>query len=259
MPTLDRSGVRLFYLESGSGDPPIVFVHGWTCDHSYFSPQLEHFERSHRVVGVDLRGHGASDVPEGDYSMPTLADDVAWLCDELGLQGAVVVGHSMGAIVCVQVAAAHPELVSAVVLVDPATIAATSEAVLSFADSLAGPEGAEHRRRFVEARLFAANDDPQIKERVVTEMLRANDRVAAACMRGLGAWDGPSALRAVRVPTLAIHADQPMNEPEALAAMCPTLLNAHTPGVGHFNQLLARDEVNRLIESFVSGLPATTA
>jgi pimeloyl-ACP methyl ester carboxylesterase len=259
MPTLDRSGVHLFYRESGTGDPPMVFVHGWTCDHSYFSPQLDHFELSHRVVGIDLRGHGASDAPEGDYSMPALADDVAWVCSELGVTGAVVVGHSMGAVIATELAASHPELAGALVLVDPATIGPPSDMVSVFADSLAGPDGAQVRRSFVEARLFSSTDDPELKERVVSAMLRADNRVAAACMRGLGAWDGSAALGAVRVPALVIHADRPMNEPEALTARCPTLVNAHTPGVGHFNQLLAPDAVNSLIDDFVRGLGPSAA
>jgi pimeloyl-ACP methyl ester carboxylesterase len=259
MPTVDRSGVGLYYCESGAGSPPMVFVHGWTCDHSYFSPQIDHFQGHHRVVGLDLRGHGASDAPEGDYSMAGLADDVAFLCGELGIHGAVVVGHSMGAVISTQLAASHPEVVSALVLVDPATIGAPNEVVAAFADSMAGPDGVEVRRSFVAARLFAPTDDPAVKERVLAEMLRVDGRVAAACMRGLGDWDGLAALAKVRVPTLVIHADRPLNEPDALAALCPTLVNAHTPGVGHFNQLLAPAEVNRLIEGFIGELAAPTA
>lgn len=251
MPTVEHSGVGLYYNESGVGSPPMVFVHGWTCDHSYFAPQIDHFRAGHRVVGVDLRGHGASDAPADGYSMPSLADDVAFVCGELGIEGAVVVGHSMGAIISTELAASHPEVVSALVLVDPATIGAPNDAVRAFADAMEGPDGAEVRRSFVAARLFSPTDDPEVKERVLTEMLRVDGRVAAACMRGLGEWDGLAAMGRLRVPVLVIHADRPMNEPDALAALCPTVVNVHTPDFGHFNQLLAPEEVNRLIEGFL--------
>ena len=66
MQKLIRDGVALAYEEAGSGDPPLLLVHCWCCDHSYFQPQFEHFQRDHRVVAVDLRGHGASDKPVQD-------------------------------------------------------------------------------------------------------------------------------------------------------------------------------------------------
>jgi pimeloyl-ACP methyl ester carboxylesterase len=69
MKHLTRDGVRLAYEESGSGSPPIVLVHGWTCNHTYFSPQREHFSKRHRVIAVDLRGHGESDKPHGSYAI----------------------------------------------------------------------------------------------------------------------------------------------------------------------------------------------
>jgi pimeloyl-ACP methyl ester carboxylesterase len=75
MQSLRRDGVNLFYEETAGGDPPILFVHGWCCDHRYFAPQFERYaERGHRVVAVDLQGHGQSDKPEGSYAMQGLHD-----------------------------------------------------------------------------------------------------------------------------------------------------------------------------------------
>src|SRR5690348_6869606 len=65
-----RDGVRLSYREVEGDRPPILLVHGWCCDHTFMAPQLEHFARSgHRVVAVDLRGHGGSDKPEQRYTI----------------------------------------------------------------------------------------------------------------------------------------------------------------------------------------------
>lgn len=260
---LDRSGVRLAYHEAGTGSPPMVFVHGWTCDHSFFSPQLEYFEKNHRVVGPDLRGHGDSDTPEGDYAVGVLAEDVAWLCVQLGIAGAVVVGHSMGGAVGVQLVAEHPELASALVLVDSPIGGSPEELTLlaRFVEQLRGPGAAEARRRAIEGSrrpwrlrrsggMFLPSDDPAVKARVVADMLRAPDHVAAACLQGLLEWDAASAWAAVAVPILNIDAGS-VNESGLPVSPGPRLVNVQTPGVGHFNQLLAPAEVNRLIEEFV--------
>ena len=55
--------MKLAYSEEGRAAPAFVFVHGWCCDRSFFAPQAAHFAGRHRVVSVDLRGHGQSDAP----------------------------------------------------------------------------------------------------------------------------------------------------------------------------------------------------
>ncbi len=96
MSRLRRDGVALFYEEAGVGEPPMLLVHGIACDHTHLTPQLEHFSDDHRVVAVDLRGHGQSDAPQQEYSIEGFADDLAWVCARLGLENPVVVGHSLG-------------------------------------------------------------------------------------------------------------------------------------------------------------------
>jgi pimeloyl-ACP methyl ester carboxylesterase len=122
MPYARRGDLSLFYERQGSEDPPLVFVHGWCCDHSFFKPQFEHFQQSHSVTTFDLRGCGRSDQPEGGYDIPTLAGDLAWLCGEIGISGPVIVGHSLGAMIAIELAARYPSVPSAVVADDPGPI-----------------------------------------------------------------------------------------------------------------------------------------
>jgi pimeloyl-ACP methyl ester carboxylesterase len=110
MEHLVRDGVNLYYTDQGAGDPPLLFVHGWCCNSSHFQPQVDFFSRDHRCIAVDLRGHGESDKPEQDYTMAVFADDLAWLCAQLGVQRPVVIGHSMGGVVALALAQRHPNI-----------------------------------------------------------------------------------------------------------------------------------------------------
>jgi pimeloyl-ACP methyl ester carboxylesterase len=85
MPYADVAGVKLYYERAGAGDPELLFVPGWCCDHTAFQPQFDHFSQTHAVTSYDLRGIGQSDQPDGGYSIPELADDAAGLCAALGI------------------------------------------------------------------------------------------------------------------------------------------------------------------------------
>jgi pimeloyl-ACP methyl ester carboxylesterase len=80
MAKIVHNGTKLAFEDCGAGKPAFVFVHGWTCDRSYFAPQAEHFARRHRIVSVDMRGHGKSDKPQGPYPIAAYAADTAFGC-----------------------------------------------------------------------------------------------------------------------------------------------------------------------------------
>jgi pimeloyl-ACP methyl ester carboxylesterase len=115
---LTKDGVTLAYQERGTGPRSIVFIHGLGFDHTTFGPQIDFFSPSYRVITVDLRGHGGSDAPNQDYTMPALADDVAWLCAQLNVEKPAVIGHSMGGNVALALAALHPNLPASILMID---------------------------------------------------------------------------------------------------------------------------------------------
>jgi pimeloyl-ACP methyl ester carboxylesterase len=254
MPALDRHGTKLFYEESGRGDPTFVFVHGWTCNHTYFEPQVEHFARHHRVVTVDLRGHGQSGQPEQAYTIAGFADDVAWMCSELGVDRPVVVGHSMGGTVVLELAARHPELARAVVMIDAAPIVGaadmdeTSAAVLA---ALAGPDSEATRTAIAQHAVSEIHDNPELQARILRDMTATPQHVAVSCIEHMGLWDGEAAGRAGQVPVLHIAADNPINDASRLRALNPLLRTAQTVGGGHFNQLEVPEQVNAMIDRFL--------
>jgi pimeloyl-ACP methyl ester carboxylesterase len=117
-----RRGVaRLFCTESGEGSN-VLLLHGWTCDSHDWSWQLPALEARHRVVAVDLRGHGRSEVPaSGGYSPDHYLSDLeSLIATRHAGQTFVVIGHSMGAQIAARLAAKRPDLVTAVVSVDGA-------------------------------------------------------------------------------------------------------------------------------------------
>jgi pimeloyl-ACP methyl ester carboxylesterase len=253
MPHADVRGVRLYYERAGSGEPELLFVPGWCCDHTAFRPQLDRFAQSHAVTALDLRGVGQSDGPPAGYSIPELADDLARFCEAVGIERPVVVGHSLGGMIAVELGARYPSLPRALVLVDPGPIAPVPETVeffTLFAEQLEGPDGEEIRRTYVHD--MGARDEV-LARWIVEHMCKTAQPIAAAVIRGVSEWDGREPFSLCRVPVLLIRAEiGDDTDVFRLREIRPDLEVGITVGAGHFHQLEVPDQLNAMIERFLA-------
>jgi pimeloyl-ACP methyl ester carboxylesterase len=257
MLSLERDGIRLRYSEHPGPLMPVVLIHGWCCDRSYFAPQFEHFARlGHRVIAVDLRGHGESDKPVQGYPMSAFSEDVAWMAGRLGIGKAVMIGHSMGGVIAYDLAGRYPDLVSAFVMID-ATITrfpASRDAIAGIIRQLAQPDYGDVIRRYVEAALLLQTDDPVRSGAITAAMAAASQHVAIGAMEGLRDFDPRPLAGSIAVPALYIAANEmpPRTDMEQLRALLPHLVYGQTVGSGHFCQLEVPDQVNAMIDRFLA-------
>jgi pimeloyl-ACP methyl ester carboxylesterase len=125
---LDRDGVSLHYLEwrpdvGAATEPPILLLHGLSSNARYWERLARHLP-GRRLVGLDQRGHGLTGRPPkspalpGGYAMDELLNDAGFTISELGLGRPVVVGHSWGATVALELVGTRSELTSGLVFID---------------------------------------------------------------------------------------------------------------------------------------------
>ncbi|HXF78912.1 MAG TPA: alpha/beta fold hydrolase, partial [Usitatibacter sp.] len=105
----------LHHLVEGRGEP-VVLVHAIGCDHRMWDSLASDLAARYRVVRVDVRGHGESPVPPGEYSLKALAEDVLAVLDGLKIEKAHWVGLSMGGMIGQAFALAHPDRLGRLVL-----------------------------------------------------------------------------------------------------------------------------------------------
>lgn len=115
---VDTPAGQLQVAESGQGDPTIVLLHCYTCSMHWWDAILPLLERDHRVIRIDLLGHGGSEKPGSGYEMEKQAAAVASVLEQLGTERATVVGHSLGFSVGVALAEQRPRLVDGLVNID---------------------------------------------------------------------------------------------------------------------------------------------
>jgi 3-oxoadipate enol-lactonase len=117
---------QLYYEEIGEGIP-LICLHGYALDHSIWLQVAGLLKSSTRFILPDLRGHGKSPAPEGNYSMEDMAEDVLLILDDLNLKQAFIAGHSMGGYIALALAEKNPERVLGLALVASHTFADTPE------------------------------------------------------------------------------------------------------------------------------------
>ena len=119
MPKLDRDGVKIYYEIHGSG-PPLILTHGYSSTSVMWKGQIEALSKQHQLILWDMRGHGQSDYPADPaaYSEALTVADIAALLDEVGAARAIVGGLSLGGYMSLAFYRAHPERVSALLIID---------------------------------------------------------------------------------------------------------------------------------------------
>jgi pimeloyl-ACP methyl ester carboxylesterase len=207
-------------------------------------------------VAFDQRGHGDSLVADDQqYGFAADAADARAICDALGLQNPIVVGHSLGGVTA-SLLAAEPGFASALVLLD-STIELpknVEDELVSFVDDLERASDEEFMERvgqYARYRMIDPGDDPAIAERLIQRSMRVVKDVYVAGARSIINVDVLQTALAVDVPTLFIASSLPWIDPGRVHQLRPTWFIGRTVGAGHFHHLLAADQVNSMIERFL--------
>ncbi|MGB9436494.1 MAG: alpha/beta hydrolase [Desulfobacterales bacterium] len=113
-----KDGTPISYEIYGVGEPSLVFVHGWSCDARYWRAQLPHFSKNHRVVVLDLAGHGHSGSTRSQYTMKSFGEDVQAVAEATDSRRIILIGHSMGGSVIAEAARLMPNRVIGLIGID---------------------------------------------------------------------------------------------------------------------------------------------
>jgi 3-oxoadipate enol-lactonase / 4-carboxymuconolactone decarboxylase len=244
MPLINAGGLRQYYRIDGNDEKPaLMFLHSLGCDHTQWDAQAADLAPHFRVLRYDLRGHGATGAPEGDYTIEMLARDALALADALGVARFAVCGLSLGGMIAQWLAAKFPERVTHVVLAntsshypDPGPMEARRKKVLE--SGMAAVEDAV-MQRFFTAESLAANPPAVAKTRRV--LLGTNPAGYAGCCAAVRDMDQRSILAAIRAPAMIVVGDRDVSTPweghgEVLAAGIARARVEHLP-TAHLSNL----------------------
>jgi pimeloyl-ACP methyl ester carboxylesterase len=255
--TATVDGHRVAYRAAGLGGPTLVFVHGWACDMTSWKYQFPAFAKTHRVIALDLPGHGASDKPDITYSMDLFARAVDAVLAADGAKRAVLVGHSMGTMVVRQFYRLHKDRTVALVVVDGALkpFLLDPAAVDKFLAPYRGPDARKTQAAFVDA--MVPEKEGELREELKRVMLSTPQKVvvsAGQAMFDLAIWKDDN----IWIPLLAVYAKSPLWSEDyetSVHKMAPLVTYRVLEGVGHFLMLEKPELFNAALSAFLADLP----
>ena len=255
------SGLRLHYTESGRPDgTPALLLHGWPDSAFSYSRALAHLPDRIRAVAIDQRGFGDSDRPESGYTIPELADDAVAVLDALGIERAVLVGHSFGSFVARRATIAHPQRVAALVLIGTGFTAANpvTRDVQSALRDLPDPIPLEFAREF-QASTIHHPVPPEFFDQIVAESMKLPPRLWRLALNGLLEYDDARQLGRIEAPTLLLYGEHdalfPRQDQDRLLEELPAAELTVYADTGHCPNW---ERPERVAEDIAAFMPAGT-
>jgi pimeloyl-ACP methyl ester carboxylesterase len=255
MPKLNRDGVEIHYEVHGSG-PTLLLTHGYSSTSEMWQGQIEALSKHHQLVLWDMRGHGRSDYPDDPivYSEASTIADMAALLDAVGARTAIVGGLSLGGYMSLAFYRAHPERVTALLIIDTGPGFRKDDAREAW-NRRANDTGDRFEREGLEVLKSASPERSSVSHRDATGLARA--------ARGMLTQRDARVIELlpeIKVPSLVVVGadDTPfLAASDYMAAKIPGVQKAVIPAAGHAVNI---DQPQAFIDAvlpFLDGLPRT--
>jgi pimeloyl-ACP methyl ester carboxylesterase len=236
--------------EAAGGRLPVLFVHSLAGNGGQWALQLDHLRRRRQALAFDLRGHGDSDPAEdGAYDVASLAADVVAVADHFALRRFVLAGHSLGAAVAIAYAAAHPERVAGLLLVDPNGDQSRipRQQIEPFLAALRAEPLAELEAYY---RQLALGGDRDAARWVIEDLRLTHEDAVAPAVAGAVEFAPLPALARYPGPKLSVISGA-NDLPYSLHKLLPELPVQLVRGTGHWLMMDRPEIFNAILEAFL--------
>jgi len=252
---LAEDGVSIVYSAAGAGDPALVFIHGGLADRTFWEGQLREFAGLHRVVALDLPGHGESGLNRKKWGIPEFGADVKAVIEAEKLKNVIIFGNSLGGPVAIEAALLLPDRVLGVVGVDTFQVLNTRIT----------PEEAKQRAELFQhdfagalkqmvKMLFHEDADPALIAEAESRMSGTVPEAAHAMLLSFAGYDVGAAARRLTMPLRAINGDLYPTDMEGnrkVKADFDAVIMKH---MGHYPMLERPKEFNNRVTEVVASL-----
>ena len=257
--------LRIHYEDYGAGPEGLVFIHGWTCDLTFWRGQEALYTNpAHRALLIDLPGHGLSDKPHRAYPIEFFARATEAVMRDAQVERAILIGHSLGGPIAYAFLRLFPEKAKALVLVDafvsrhmagPADRAVTAAHFAKVARSFQGPAGERTFAQRVES-CFTEQTPEALRAEIRAKMYATPKHVRIAALSSISSLHPPPAGETFDLPAIAIQAAELHTQErfDLMRTIFTRMKLSQWEGAGHFLMMEDPARFNREVEQFLAAI-----
>jgi pimeloyl-ACP methyl ester carboxylesterase len=248
-------GVEIVYSAAGEGEPTMVFIHGGLADRSFYDGQIRAFADRHKVVALDLAGHGESGANRTRWGIPEFGKDVGVVVDGEKLQRVILFGNSLGGPVAIEAA-----LILATRAIGVVGIDTFQSLEFSFTAEQARERAEAFRRDYAGSvkgmvkALFHSDADPALVAEAEARMQKTPPAAAYAMFLSMIGYEPSAPARRLAVPLRAINGDLYPTDVQGVRKHKADFEAVIMPHMGHYPMLERPDEFNRHVADVVQEL-----
>lgn len=250
-----KDGTEIAYTIQGKGEPTLVFVHGWSCNKSYWNDQVKTFSSKYKVVTIDLAGHGESGKSRKDFTPKSFGADIAAVVNKLNLKKVIMIGHSMGG----------ADIIEAAVPLKGRVIGLIGADTFQDLTQTMSKEQAEQflkpfRENFTQAAsgfvksMFATTSDTTLVKKIVKDISSASPDIAINTLLNLFTYNAVPSLKKINLPIISINNDRYTMQIKENSKYVKSFKVKIMKGVGHFIMLEDPAKFDQLLQESVDEL-----
>ena len=254
-----KDGTLISYEVYGAAEPTLVFVHGWSCDTRYWRNQIDIFSQNHKIVLIDLAGHGHSGMNREVYTMEAFGEDVKVVVEATGSKNVILIGHSMGGAVIAQAALLMPKRVKGLIGVDtyqnveyPLSQEECEAMMIPFKENFQ-----KGTHQFVQ-QMQLPNNDAQLNKWIQEDMSSASPIVAISAMKELMSksitGEAAKIFEEISIPVMAVNGDMWPTDLEANRRHMSSFEAIVVKNSDHFLMMNRSDEFNKAMKQAIKSI-----
>ena len=254
---INTGDANIYYIEEGSEDTTLFFLHGWGINSNYWLNQMDYFSKKYKTVAIDLAGFGKSISARKDYTVEKYAEDVIDIINKLDLKNVILIGHSMSGDISLETTLINNKSIIGIVGIDNFKFVGNElnpeqlKEMNSFIDTLK-KDYKNEAPEYAEKYLFSSSTDTLVRKMVKNDYRNSNPEAAVSSIEDVFKYDEMKKLPNLNYKLYLINSDGMPTNKDGLKKYCENsfeVLDIH--GTGHFPMVEKPDDFNRLLQKVI--------